>query len=372
MRLLDRYLLRELVVPFIYCLGGFVICWISFDLFTEISDLHERELLPMDIAELYLVRTPRIMVLLLPVALLLALLYTLTNHARNNEITAIRGSGVSLWRLAAPYFIVGLAATALLFVLNEYVVPDSEEAGAAIKRRRSREADELPVHQTRNLGFTNNRDGRIWQIGIYDSALSLMIDPQVIWTREDGSRTWVRADRAWPTNGGWAFESVRQFREEPGSASELVPLAHTNLLVLPFSETAEQIKSEIKITYNMTFRSARSSEIPIAAIRDYLRLHPNPRPAERAWLDTKMHGRIASPWTCIVVVLIALPFGAASGRRNVFVGVASSIVLCFVFFVVQQFGLALGTGGYLPPWLAAWFPNMAFGAAGAWMTSRVR
>jgi lipopolysaccharide export LptBFGC system permease protein LptF len=85
-----------------------------------------------------------------------------------------------------------------------------------------------------------------------------------------------------------------------------------------------------------------------------------------------LHGRRAVPWTCVVVVLIAIPFGAASGRRNVFVGVASSIFLCFGFFVLLQLGLALGAGGKLPAWLGAWLPNLVFGAAGLWMTARAR
>jgi lipopolysaccharide export system permease protein len=372
MRLLDRYLLREMVVPFAYCLGGFVICWIAFDLFAEMSDLQEKKLLAWDIFELYLVRAPGIMVLLLPVALLLSLLYSLTNHARHNEITAIRASGVSLWRLAAPYFAVGLASTALLFVLNEYVVPDSEEDATAIKRRRVQGADYLPVTQTRNLVFTNTREGRVWKIGIYDTVKAEMTDPQVIWTREDGSRTWLRAGRGYYTNEAWVFLDVRQWREEAAAGSELAPLAGTNRIELPFSETPDQIRSEIQISHTLTFRPGRRAEIPISAILDYLRLHPNPRPSDHAWLHTKLHGRIAAPWTCMVVVLIALPFGAASGRRNVFVGVASSIVICFVFFIVQQFGLALGGGGYLAPWFAAWFPNMAFGLTGLWMTSHVR
>jgi lipopolysaccharide export system permease protein len=54
------------------------------------------------------------------------------------------------------------------------------------------------------------------------------------------------------------------------------------------------------------------------------------------------------------------------------VGVASSIVICFTYFVLLQLGLALGTSGRLPAWLAAWFPNLAFGLAGLWMTARVR
>ena len=107
-------------------------------------------------------------------------------------------------------------------------------------------------------------------------------------------------------------------------------------------------------------------------ILNYLRLHRSLSRTDASWLYTKLQGRLAAPWTCLVVVLIAIPFGAASGRRNVFVGVASSLVICFMYFVLEQLSLALGTGGYLPPWLAAWLPNMAFGLPGVWMTARVR
>ena len=72
------------------------------------------------------------------------------------------------------------------------------------------------------------------------------------------------------------------------------------------------------------------------------------------------------------MVLIAIPFGAPSGRRNVFVGVATSIFICFAYFVLQRFGMALGTGGYLPPLVATWLPNGLFGGAGIWLTTRVR
>src|SRR5690606_11767815 len=120
MRLLDRYLLRELLVPLGYCLGAFVLCWIAFDMFDELGDLLQYKLRAGDIVKYYLVRAPEFVALVLPFALLLALLYTLTNHARHHEVTAIRAAGVSLWRLALPYFVVGFLASILLFLLNEY------------------------------------------------------------------------------------------------------------------------------------------------------------------------------------------------------------------------------------------------------------
>jgi lipopolysaccharide export LptBFGC system permease protein LptF len=74
----------------------------------------------------------------------------------------------------------------------------------------------------------------------------------------------------------------------------------------------------------------------------------------------------------VIVVLIAVPFAAASGRRNVFVGVAASISIFFVYFLVQQIGFAFGEVGRIPSWLAAWLPNLLFGMAGLWMMARVR
>ena len=119
-------------------------------------------------------------------------------------------------------------------------------------------------------------------------------------------------------------------------------------------------------------KAARKAQLTLAEILDYRWLHPDLRPRDRALLDTKLHARLATPWTCLVVVLIAIPFGARSGRRNVFIGVASGIFICFGYFVLQQVGTALGIGGFVLPLLAGWLPNGLFGAAGLWLIARVR
>ncbi len=137
MRLLDRYLLRELIVPLTYCLGGFLIFWVTYDLFTEISNFQRNHLRAGDIAEYYFVKAPEMLVIVIPLALLLALLYALTNHARHHELTAIRAAGINLWRLALPYFGVALAAGLALFLLNELAVPDGAEKADQIFLRRA-------------------------------------------------------------------------------------------------------------------------------------------------------------------------------------------------------------------------------------------
>ena len=372
MRLLDRYLLRELLVPLAYCLCGFLIFWVAFDLFSELNEFQSKKLLLRDMVEYYLVTTPQFLVIVLPIALLLASLYALTSHARHHEIIAIRAAGVSLWRLCLPYWGVGFLLSVAALAVNECWAPGSDEKSEEILARRAGpKAGSLGPNRVRDLGFTNARHGRIWKIGVYDAETTEMLNPKVFWTQADGSRLWLEAERACYTNDVWTFYRVTGFKETTNS--DLIPVLQTNIFPVPaFTETPEEIRSEIKITAGLSLRSSKAADIPIVEILNYLRLHPQPSRSDAAWVYTKLQGRYAAPWTCLVVVLIAIPFGTASGRRNVFVGVASSILICFGYFVLQQLCLALGTGGYTSPWLAAWLPNLTFGGAGLWMISRVR
>lgn len=374
MRLLDRYLLRELLSPLAYCLGGFLLFWTAFDLFGMLNDFRRRGMTAGDIAEYYAATLPDFLVLILPIALLLSLLYCLTNHSRHQELTAIRSAGISLWRMSAPYFAVGLLASLVSFALHEFWVPDSVDRAEEIKSRHTRPGSE-PEHKSeeRLLGFSNSGAGRTWQIGIYHPETARMIRPEVFWYEKGGAGMRLRADAASFTNQMWVFSNAKLYRHAPGTNTFPDLMLATNSLPMPeFNETPELIKSEIKVRQGLVRGRFKRADLSIAEVLNYMRLHPNPSPSDRAWLETKLHGRLASPWTSLVVVLIAVPFGAASGRRNVFVGVAGSIVICFAYFVLQQVGLALGSGGYMAPWLAAWLPNIFFGLLGAGLMARVR
>jgi len=373
MRLLDRYLFRELLTPLAYCLGGFLIFWISYDLFTELQEMQERKLHLLDVIEYSVAMTPEFLVTILPVVLLLALLYTLTNHARHNEITAMRAAGVSLWRLCVPYFVVGLAASVVLFWLNEWCVPRSANwAERILDRHVQKPGDVGTQDEFRNFGFTNMRDHRTWFIAEYRVKIATMLKPQVNWTSSDGLSCQLNAARAIYTNGAWTFFDV-SVKEIAQVNAQLVSSRQTNMLAMPeFTEKPAEIEDEIKIGSYRNLRNSRRADIPLKVIYNHLRLNPNLPRADASWLLTKLHGRLAAPWTCLVVVLIAIPFGAASGRRNLFVGVAGSIFICFAYFVIQQVSLALGSAGHLPAWLAAWLPNMIFGTTGLVLTARVR
>jgi len=371
MRLLDRYLFRELLAPLAYCLGGFLIFWISWDASKSLQDFQDHKLRPLDIVGYYFALAPEFIVTVLPIALLLALLYALTHHARHNEITAMRAAGMSLWRVCLPYLVVGFLASIALFVLNEFLVPHGTDWADRIMSRYVQKPEDRAV-RNHFTDFVNGRERRLWHFSEYRVKTAEMFNPIVSWTLPDGSTRQLKADRAVHTNGVWTFIGAKEF-EQANASAPLLPSFQANVQPMPeFDETPKQIASEIKINEYRSFGASRQPDIPLADIIAYLRLHPDLSRADSSWLLTKLYGRLAAPWTCLVVVLIAIPFGAASGRRNLFFGVAGGIFICFTFFVLQQAGLALGLGGRLPPWLAAWLPNLIFGIAGFWMTARVR
>jgi lipopolysaccharide export system permease protein len=261
-----------------------------------------------------------------------------------------------------------------LFALNELVVPDSSEAADKIlDRRMPKAAGALRPNQVANLGFTNSRDGRKWLIGIYNTDTAEMTKVNVNWKLSDGSSRWLIAERAARTNDAWTFYNMNEYSEAPGTGALPLPSLQTNLMTFPeFTETPDEIKSEIKIS-GANRSTARPMDLPELSIREilsYLSLHPQAQRQKE--LYTKLYGRLAAPWTCLVAVLIAIPFGAGGGRRNVFVGVASSIVICMLYYFLRPLCLTFGSAGYMPPWLAAWLPNLVFGTAGLWMTGRVR
>jgi len=374
MRLHDRYLFRELLAPLACCLGGFMVFWISFFFFKEMETVQDSQLDFLDTAEYCAASLPEFFVLVLPILLLLALLYALTHHARHNEITALRAAGISLWRLCAPYFAVGLVAAGIYFALNEIAVPRAARWSVEILRRHvKREVRPSGNAASQKNNFTNARAHRSWIFfGPFDAANSSLTSPTVTWTLPDGSMRIVQADRASYTNGGWTFFNAHLYRQA-GGQGEPVPYAVTNILAQPeLDETPKRILLQLKFGDTPMLRGSRSADIPLADLWEYLRNNPDLSAENSHALLTKFHARLAAPWTCFVVVLMAIPFGAQSGRRNLFFGVAGSIFICFAYFVLQQFSLAFGLAGQLPGWLAAWLPNFIFAAVGIILAWRIR
>ncbi len=369
MRLLDRYLFREMLMPLGFCLVGIQ----SFIIFvTAIGDVGKIQDAKLGFGQTIgyaAAASLQYFTVVIPLALLLALLMALTQHSRANELTAMRAAGVSLWRICVPYFVIGLIATGVVFVLNESVVPRCMNWAERTINRHSADPSKEMVF---NFPFTNGRAHRKWVLrGNYRVGSSELPRPLVQWALPNGSAQILSAAEAVRTNGVWVFYNVQEF-SRADAVSLSVPMLETNVLAMPeFDETPEEIAREIKISRYFDIK-AQDPNIPLKDIVGYLQWHPNVAAADRGKLLTELQERIAIPVTCIVVVLIAIPFGATPGRRNIFFGVAGSIFICLIYFVLQKVSIAFGSSGTWPPWLAAWLPNLFFGLSGLFLMTRIR
>jgi lipopolysaccharide export system permease protein len=370
-RLLDRYLLRELLVPLGYCLCGFLIFYVAFDLIFQIQRFLDNKMLFLDILEYYVVTLPELLVeQVLPVSLLLALLYTLTNLSRYNELTAIRAAGVGLWRLSMPYILVGAVFGFAVLIIGEFWLPSASERAKYILERRQTggaQRDWVP-----NLEFYNETALRDWTIGRFNRRTSELAHAKIQWSLGNGSNEVIVAPSGAYVGGQWNFYDAIVWRSR---GNEPPVYAGSNAVIRQsFPETPAWIQSEIKVNSLTPSDAAKGqgTQLSIREILEFIKLHSRISREKKAMLLTQLNGRLAAPFTCLAVVLIALPFGARAGRHNVFVGVASSIFICFGYFVLQRLSVGLGVGGYLPPVVAAWLPNVICGATGLVLLSRMR
>ena len=360
MRLLDRYLLGELLMPLFYCLAGFQIFWTAFDLFSNLKEYQSLGLEWGQIGGIYVLKTPELLTTVLPIALLLALLYTLTHLARANELIAMRAAGISLARISAPFFAVAFFAGGFVFVLTEFIAPKASAKSERLMKSGSAEGDEWMS----NLDFRDDRLGQFWHIKSYNPITGEMKQPSVDWT-QDNIRTVVDAVRGAWTNGNWAFYSAERKIYDPATNDLPTSVIATNILLgEKLGGSPEQLRAEIRISQLDQLRAAKQLQLSLWDILEYKKLHPDMKTNKAPMILTQFHGRIAQPFTCLVVALMALPFGVSGGKRNVFVGVAGSVGICFLYFILMRWGLALGTAGHLPAIIAAWLPNMVFAFIG--------
>ena len=371
MRLIDRYLLREFLFWLAIFFGAFLLIWVGFDLTFRLNAFQQAHLRGKDVVEYYFFASPDFIPVALPVAILLATLYVVTNHSRHNELTAIRAAGVSPVRLCMPYFAAGLSLSVLLFAFNEYFAPQAGDTTDEIMVRRVDPRAKAQRDLIKQLTFVNlgiGGQGRKWNATVYNTKTHELTSPVILWSPTNGEDLKLSGTTGVWTNHTWVFTG------DVVETSGTTRLLKTNYQAMPeFSETPAQILSDIKVNKaRNTVYKTRRADIPLADLVNYLKFHPRPDPKMRNWLFTKLHGRFAGPFTCLVVVIVAIPFSARSGRRNIFVGVAASVFIFFAYFVLQQVGFAFGEAGWVPSWLGAWFPNLFFGIGGLFLMSRVR
>lgn len=350
MTILDRYILQKFLMPFLYCFLGFLAIWFIFDLSDNLQDfIRGRAGFPV-LLEYYASQIPQIIVMCLPIALLLALLYSLTAMSRSNEIISMMGAGLSASRILTPLFVVGLVLTGATMFFNYEGAPHAAAARKQMLRdiKRGEKRDVAIVGHL----FRNRENLRTWFMRRIIVQKELLLDVQIIEQNEAGDilRQWyAREARFEPESKQWRLSNARTTEMNP--AGEVVKSQlHENLMVEGWSETPWRLSSSVM---NPDYLSVPELEFYLGHNSDF----PENRLAP---YRTQLVYRWALPWVCVVVVFLAAPMGIVYSRRGVLGGVAVAISLFFSLVFLSSLFIALGKGGRIMPSVAAWGPLIVF------------
>ncbi|HWL51029.1 MAG TPA: LptF/LptG family permease [Chthoniobacteraceae bacterium] len=364
MRLLDKYLLRNFLAPFLLCFFGFLSIWLIFDLSDHASDFIDGKADVPLVVHFYLTQLPQIAMISLPIGLLLALLFALSKMSRSNEIIAMLTAGQSLTRILAPLLVAGLVLTGVSTALNYQLAPKAESSKKRILtqlgRIKDNKGDETLMLEAQL--FRNRADRRTW----YVEEMPMEADPYsalegVHITQQDtegniDTKWYARRAQFDPARKLWRFERGKTVHFAP-NGDVISDDPWPRLEVSGWSETPWRIASS----------NIEAPSLSVPQLRQYLTLNADFPDRQLAPYRTHLAYRWALPWACLVVVLLAAPLGIVYSRRGVLAGVAGAIFL----FAGNLFGgfllVALGEGSILSPLTAAWGSNLFFAAAGLYL-----
>jgi lipopolysaccharide export system permease protein len=358
MTLLDRYLLNKFLVPFFYAATGFISVWLVWDLSVNLPDFLSGHAGIGLILRFYLLQIPSVIVLCVPVALLLALLYTLTQMSRRNEIISMLCAGRSLYRIFVPLVAVGLIATGVLSLLNHRLAPQAgavrDELKEEIRSGRKKETGYIAKHL-----FRNREDRRLWFFSHLNRDSNAAYRVEIIEQNESGVVTekWYSLRTSYiPETATWILEQARHVTVDE-SGNMVTSESSPRLEIRGWNETPWKIASS----------SMNSEFLGLPELSDYLRYNAEFPHTRLAPYVTHWNYRWALPWVCLVVIFIAGPMGVVSGRRGIMGGVAGAIGLFAGLIFSSSLFIALGKGDRIPGWAAAWGPIIIFLGIGLWL-----
>jgi LPS export ABC transporter permease LptG len=354
MRLLDRYVIRNFLQTYCYCIAGFLSIWLIFDVSDNISTFIDQHFGFALTIRYYATQVPEIFIILLPVSLLLALLFSLGRMSRANEIVSMLTAGVSIPRVLAPLMGMGLLTVAASFALNYSLAPHAEMAKKNfVATARSHE------FTVQGQIFRNRTDDRTWFIQSFRPGHDVFNHVQVLQQDEHdnivASYLTSRATYHSETKT-WELEQVKVVHyDEAGNITDEKILP--SLKIEHWSETPFRLGSA----------NAHAEYLSLPELRQYLHFNSDFPPTLLAPFRTHLQYRLALPWTCLVVVFIAAPLGIGYSRRGVLGSVAAAVILVFLYEFMRHLCLALGVGDHISPILGAWTPNLIFAVIGLYL-----
>jgi lipopolysaccharide export system permease protein len=350
MKVINRYVLKSFIKYLFICLAVLIFIYIVINLFDNLGKFLAKDALAKDILIYYLYLTPSYIVLLIPVASIMAVFFIFGIMTKNKELVALKTCGLNTNRLFYLILSAGFVICLLSFAFQETVGVWSQ---ARLFAHQQEKIDKRPKRpqSTRSNFFYHGEDDWVYFIKRFDASTQ-RINVVILWqiSRENKIKKRIDADAA-IYDGSWKF-SEAIFRDFDDEGNETVK-AYKVLEMPELKERPEDFLKRKKPLEEMNFMEI------------YRFVQKRARAGENvAKEEVELNYRFSYPLITIIILLITLPLSVVLKKGGVAIGLGISIALAFTYWGLIQSCRAYGVAGLMDPLLAAWFPNMLFGIVG--------
>lgn len=346
MRILDKYILKELLGPFLFGVAAFSSIFIGSGTLYRLAKYITQYGVGMDtVLQLFILSLPEIVVLTFPMSMLLAALMAFSRLSSSSEIIAMKSGGISFYRLSLPVFIVALAVSLFSAVFSEKVVPQAKAAYNHIIRYEI-ETNTKPHSQEHiiikddsggNMRLTYARRFEEADSTMYGITIQEFAGDRLVGIQNAESATWQ--DGLWLMRKGVVHDLSTD-----GNVQRSLQF---DKQVMPVTKNPKAISQAQK----------KADEMSFSELRQYIRTLKQEF-ANVAKYETELHQRVTIPMASLVFAMIGAPLGLQPHRSSSSIGLGLSIIIIFVYYVIRTVFVALGEGGALNAAVAAWMPNL--------------
>lgn len=347
MKILDKYLIRQYIQTILFGLLAFTLIFVVIDMMENLDDFLDQNVPTSLILQYYLVFTPEMVRLMTPISVLLASLFTAGKMANQNELTAIKASGISLYRFMTPFILTTIAISIFSVYFGGYLVPMANKHKVFIEQNYMKK--DL-VYLGSNIFFQDTKT-KIVSINNYDlsqkQANQISIqefsdkDRTKLISRSDAFRMIYDS-----TKSSWfAYDGItRTFSDSTETAEKFMVKEFKQLNFKPEDVIKKQRKPE-----EMTL-----SELKSYGDEQY-RTGNDPTA-----ISIEYESRIAFAFASVVVVLFGLPISANRRRGGLAIQFGINLLITFIYLVFMKVSQAFGKSGQLNPLTTAWLANFIF------------
>jgi LPS export ABC transporter permease LptG/LPS export ABC transporter permease LptF len=358
--LLDDYVLRDFFLYLGMIVSAFLVLLLVFTLFELLGDILRNQTPAIVVAEYLLNVSPYLLYSVAPLIMLLAVLITFGLMNRSNEITAMKATGTSVYRIFTPVLAAAAVLSAGLFFADQFYLPHTNKRQEALHNQIKGKPPQTYLRPDRRWIFGRHNDIYYYQFFDADrdqfaNLTIFQIDPASFAITER-----IHAERAhWAENlGRWVFEQGWQ-----RSLHTAAIAGYRTFDVSTFPELSEEpsyFKKEVK----------QYSEMNYEELRRYIRdLQESGFDVVR--LRVQLNQKLSYPLITLIMAGIAIPFSLSAAKKGAITGVAVAVGIAVVYTIVSRLSEAMGDISLLPPALAAWSPDLIFSLVGAYLILKI-